>query len=104
VPDPEVTVRAHALDLRTLGDHIRVLRGPNSLRGAERSLTWHIVRQVIRVLTFNRWTVPWFWKPILDRAETSPAVARLMHRQLYRVFLYYHFLRGIREAPARYGE
>jgi glycosyltransferase involved in cell wall biosynthesis len=104
VPDPEVVVRAHVLNFRTLRDHVRVLWGPNSLRGAERSLSWHIVRHLIRALTFNRWTVPWFWKPILDRAEASASVARLMHRQLYRVFLYYHFLRGIREAPARYRE
>jgi glycosyltransferase involved in cell wall biosynthesis len=104
VPDPEVLVLGRLLSLRTLPAFVRVLRGPNTLSGRERSLTWHIVRALLRGAAFNRLTVPCLWKPLVNRAETSPRLARLMNRRLYRALMYYHFLRGVRHARKRFAD
>jgi glycosyltransferase involved in cell wall biosynthesis len=102
-PAPEVTVLAHVLTLRTLPDYLRVLRGPNSLHGADRHLFWHVARKAVRLLAFSRLTVPWLWKPLADRAEKNPWLAKLMNRRFYRALMYYYFERGIRDAPERFG-
>jgi glycosyltransferase involved in cell wall biosynthesis len=104
VPAPEVPVLDHVLTWRTLADHVRVLTRPNALHGAERRLSWHLARKVLRLVAFNRLTVPWLWQPVLDRAETSPWLARLMNRRLYRLVMHYHFDRGIRDARQRFGD
>jgi GT2 family glycosyltransferase len=104
VPDPELLVQNHVLAPHTLRAYVSVFRRPNSLRGSERSLAWQLVRHAIFLVLFNRVTAPLVWKPLMDRAETNPLVAKTMSRPLYRAFLYYHFLRGVREAYARYGD
>jgi glycosyltransferase involved in cell wall biosynthesis len=101
--EPELSVKYHVLNLRTLGDHLRVLFGPNQLRGAERSLAWHLFRQGVRLALFNRVSVPAFWIPVMERAERRPCLARLMHRELYRGVIFYHFLKGNREARRLYA-
>ncbi len=104
VPDPEYVVHTHLLNFRTLPDYIRVLRGSNSLRGRERHLSWHILRQLVRVIGFNRITVRWIWRPVLDRAECSRWLARLMTPRLYQIFLFQQFSRGVRDGRKRFGE
>jgi glycosyltransferase involved in cell wall biosynthesis len=103
-PLPELTVYFHVLDLHTVREYISVLRGPNSFRGRERSLAWHLVRHVGRMVTLNAVTARLFWRPLFDLAERSPHVARLVTPKMYRAFLYYHFLRGVRDGRRIYGD
>jgi glycosyltransferase involved in cell wall biosynthesis len=104
-PAPEAPVLAHLLNARTLGDHIRVLRSQdNHLYGKERYLSWHIARELFRSVMFNRLTVPWFWQPLVARAETSPMLARLMNRRIYRSLTHYHLKQGIRDGRKRFGD
>jgi glycosyltransferase involved in cell wall biosynthesis len=103
VPAPEVLVEAHLLSLRTLPEFVRLLRRPNVLPGREKSLSWHIGRAVARRAAFNRVTVPWFWKPLATRAETSPRLARLMNRRVYAALTHYYFVRGMRDAAKSLG-
>jgi GT2 family glycosyltransferase len=101
---PELTVYNHLLTFRTLREYFGVLRGPNSFQGRERSFAWHLVRHCVRLVVLNRLTVSWLWRPLLDRAETNPRLAALMNRQVYRAFLYYHFLRGVHDGHKAYGD
>ncbi len=101
---PELTVWFHILDRHTVGEYYRVLKGPNSFRGAERHFAWHVVRHLVRVATINAITVRAFWRPFFDLAERSPLVASLVTPKMYRGFLYYHFLRGVSDARRIYGD
>lgn len=101
---PELTVYFHILDRHTIGEYVRVLRGPNAFRGSEKSLAWHFVREGLRRLTLNALTEKWLWRPLIDAAEHRPAVAARLTAKTYRAFLYYHFLRGVREARRVYGD
>ncbi|MBK7424468.1 MAG: glycosyltransferase family 2 protein [Propionivibrio sp.] len=103
-PNPELTVYFHVLNFHTVREYIRVLRGPNSFRGAERSLAWHLVRHVGRMITLNRLTARWFWRPLFDLAERCPQLAALVKPKMYRAFLYYHFLRGVGDGRRIYGD
>lgn len=96
IPGPEIDVINHALTLKTLPEYARYLRGPNPLEGKEGSLGFQLLRHLVFVTAFNPLTEPLFWRPLIDKAESSPRIARLMSRQLYRAYLYYHFLRGVR--------
>ncbi len=102
-PAPEVPVFYHVLNLRTLWDHVRVLRSSNQLIGRERLLSWHLARALLRSILFNRLSVPWFWEPFLERTESSPTHARLLQPRLFRMWLHYHFERGIRDARTRFA-
>lgn len=102
--DPEVNVAYHVLNRYTIKDHLRVFTGPNTLSGLQKNPLAHLVFHLGRALAFNGLTVPWIWRPLFDLAEKSPAVAKLMNRHLYRVFLFYHFIKGIRDARAKFGD
>jgi glycosyltransferase involved in cell wall biosynthesis len=101
---PELTVFFHILDARTMGEYYRALRAPNWFRGAERSFTWHVVRHAIRLVTLNRLTARWIWRPLLELAERQPRVADLVTAKTYRAFLYFHFLRGVADGRRIYGD
>lgn len=102
-PHPELTVYFHVLTWRTVGEYFRVLRGPNPFRGAERSFAWHLIRHFGRMVTLNGLTARWLWRPFFDLAERNPRVAALARTKMYRAFLYYQFLRGVRDAERLYG-
>jgi glycosyltransferase involved in cell wall biosynthesis len=102
--DPEINVVHHVLNIYTIKDHLRVFRGGSQLRGLNANPLAHLIFHFARLVTFNAMTVRWFWRPVFDLAETSPIVARLMNRQIYRIFLYYHFIKGIRDARTVYGD
>lgn len=102
-PDPELTVYFHILSLETVREYAAVLRGPNSFRGAERSFAWHLIRHFGRMVSLNRFTARWIWRPLLDGAEKHRLLAALATAKVYRAFLYYHFLRGVRDAHRLYG-
>ncbi|CAN5169137.1 hypothetical protein BH11PSE9_BH11PSE9_20400 [soil metagenome] len=101
---PELTVYFHVLDFRTWREYTQVLRGENSFRGRERSLTWHLIRHFCRMLTLNEFTARWFWRPLFELAEKYKWLERLVTAKMYRAFLYYQFLRGVRTARGLYGD
>jgi glycosyltransferase involved in cell wall biosynthesis len=101
---PELTVWFHVLDRHTIGEYRSVLRGPNSFRGRERHFWWHVVRHFVRVLTVNAVTTWLLWRPLFALAERWRALARLVNPKMYRAFLYYHFLRGVRDGRRIYGD
>lgn len=101
---PELTVYFHVLDRHTVREYFSVLRGPNAFRGSERSIAWHVVRHAGRMITLNAITARWFWRPLFDLAEKHPGLATLVRPKMYRAFLYYHFLRGVRDGRRIYGD
>lgn len=103
-PLPELTVWFHVLDRHTVGEYYRVLQGANSFRGLERWFAWHVLRHVVRVVVVNALSAKYFWRPLFDLAERSPVVAARVTPKMYRVFLYYHFLRGVRDGRRIYGD
>ncbi|MFQ5511452.1 MAG: glycosyltransferase family 2 protein [Candidatus Krumholzibacteriia bacterium] len=102
VDRPDITVRYHILNIHTIRDHIDAFRRPNSLIGADRNLFLLAVRQLIRTVLFNPVTVPRVWLPLMARAEKNSFVARLMHRDLYRGVIAYHFFKGAADGHKRY--
>lgn len=103
-PDPELTVYFHVLTLRNLNEYRRGLREPGAFRGLERILAWHVVRHLGRMITLNRLTARWLWRPLFAGAESSSLLASLVTAKMYRAFLYYHFLRGVAEGRQLYGD
>jgi glycosyltransferase involved in cell wall biosynthesis len=101
---PELTVWFHILDRHTVGEYRKVLSGPNWFRGRERYFWWHVVRHFVRVLTVNAITTRFVWRPLFNLAERSRALAKLVNPKMYRAFLYYHFLRGVRDGRRIYGD
>ncbi len=101
---PELTVYFHILTFKTFCEYFQVLRGANSFRGKEGSIIWHIIRELARRVTLNRFTSPFFWKPVLDMAERKPWIESFVTPKLYRAFLYYSFLRGVSAAKKLYGD
>ncbi len=104
VPEPLLDVYFHVLNRDTARGYFRVLRSENPFEGAEASAAYHVFRHGVQTLLLNRFTARWIWRPILDAAERSPRIERLVSRQMYRAFFYYHFLRGVREAKRRFAE
>ncbi len=101
---PELTVYFHVLNRRTFREYVNVLRGPNAFGGAERSVAWHLVRHAGRMITLNRLTVAVFWKPLFALAERYRIVESMMTAKMYRAFLYYEFLRGVRDGTRQYAD
>lgn len=105
VPAPELPVAYHILNLQTVRDHVRTFFSPRRkyLMGADRNPALLLLRHVFRFAAFNRLTTRYLWRPLFERAESSPTLARVMNRQFYRLFLYYYFLKGVRDAEPVYG-
>lgn len=103
-PLPELTVHFHLLNRHTAREYFSVLRGPNSFQGREKKIAWHLLWHAGRLLVLNAWTVPLFWRPLFDLAEKYATVASLVKPSMYRAFLYYHFLRGVRDGRRIFGD
>jgi GT2 family glycosyltransferase len=103
VPDPQIHVKYHLLNRRTLGYHYQTYRNlaASSLPPEDRNLPWLLFRQVVRWTIFNRWTVPGFWMRVLPKAEHSRFLQRVVHPYMYRGAVFYHFIRG---EAARVGD
>jgi len=102
-PDPEINVAHHVFNTHTARDYLQVFQQPNQLRGRDARLATHLVFHLARIVSFNAVTVRFFWRPLFDLAEKSQPVAKLMNRQLYRVFLYYYFIKGVHDGRPVYG-
>ncbi len=98
VPDPQIYVKYHILNWRTLPQHIATFKDLSHtvLPREDRNLPWLLFRQVIRWSVFNRLTIP-LWLRLLAYTEDSPLIARLTHPYMYRGTVFYHFLKGARE-------
>jgi len=105
VPEPEIAVRYHVLNWRTLVDHFRALLGPRRklLMGADRSVTLLTARYILRFVLFNQIAVSWFWIPLMKRAEQNVLFEKLMHRELYRGVIAHYSQKGQRDARGIYG-
>ncbi len=104
MPDPEFTVTSHLLNRRTIGEYLKVLRGPNTLTGKDKYLAWHLFRESVRKAAFNGATIPLFWRPMLNAAEKAPAIANLVRPAFYRAYLHYFWNRAVVEADTIYSE
>ncbi len=103
VPTPELSVYFHLLNRKTFREYYHVLSTENMFEGKERSFTWHIFRTIIQRIVLNRITEPLFWRPILYLAEKNTLIERLVTRQVYRAYFYYHFLRGVNDSYRIYS-
>lgn len=101
VPAPELTVYFHILNRHTFKEYREVLRGANPFHGSERSFSWHLFRHFVRLLLLNPLTAGPVWRNLFELAEKSPLCERLLTRQMYRAYFYYHFLRGVSDGYAR---
>jgi glycosyltransferase involved in cell wall biosynthesis len=99
VPDPQIWVKYHILNFRTLKYHYRTFRNlsKSSLPASDRFLPWLLLRQILRWIVFNGLTVPYFWLPLLKLADRSPMVAACMSPYFYRGAVFYHFVKGCRD-------
>jgi GT2 family glycosyltransferase len=99
VPDPEIHVKYHILNRHTLKHHVRTYRdlSRTNLPREDRILPWLLLRQAVRWVVFNRATVPHFWMPLLERAESSRVLGALVHPYMYRGAVFYHFVKGCSE-------
>jgi glycosyltransferase involved in cell wall biosynthesis len=97
--EPEIMVACHFWDRSTVWDHLRVWFGPrrNLVPPRDRNPAKLLAFYLIRGLVFNALTVNFLWTPLAQRAERSPAIARLMHPRVYRGIVGYHTYRGFRK-------
>ncbi len=104
VPEPELPVAYHVLTWNTLGDHIKALFGPRRrfLAKSDRNVAVLLLKHTLRMLGFNGLMVKYLWTPILQGAEKSKTLERLVNRQMYRLYLYYYFLKGVQDAGQIY--
>ena len=73
VREPEIPVTYHVLTWSTLPDHLRAWFGPRRqyLSASDRNPALFIARELARAVVFNGVTVPYLWRPFLEKAETS---------------------------------
>lgn len=99
VPDPQIWVKYHILNARTVKYYYRTFRNlsKTSLPAADRSLPNLLSRQLLRWIAFNRLTVPYFWLKLLRKADNNPFVAKWVNPYFYRGAVFYHFVKGCRD-------
>lgn len=105
VPEPEVVVRYHVLSFGTLKAHVEAFRTGRvkHLIGADRYPVLLCLRYLLRALVFNKVLVNRVWIPLLESAEHCAPIAKLVHRQLYRGVISYHFFKGCRDGEKIYA-
>jgi glycosyltransferase involved in cell wall biosynthesis len=99
VNEPELAVACHFWDISTVWDHLRVWFGPRRklVPPSDRNPVLLLGRYLLRGLAFNTLTVRLLWIPLAERAERSPAIARLMHPRFYRGIVAHYTIRGFRK-------
>jgi glycosyltransferase involved in cell wall biosynthesis len=100
--DPQIVVKYHVFNWRTLREHIAVYRNvsASSLPPADRNFAWLLFRQLIRWVVFNRLTIP-VWLSLLRAADCRPWLSRLLNSYFYRGAVSYHFIKGCAVGSAR---
>jgi glycosyltransferase involved in cell wall biosynthesis len=104
VPDPQIWVKYHILNWRTLSYHLETFRNlsTSSLPLEDRNFAWLITRQIIRWIAFNRLTVP-AWIALLNGAERSVFLSSLVNGYMYRGVTSWYFIKGCRDGATRKG-
>jgi glycosyltransferase involved in cell wall biosynthesis len=97
VDDPAVTVQYHIFNKNTLADHIRAFSKKNIRVRIDTNPIFLLALYVARSILFNTLTVLYFWQPIINLSEKNRLVAKVMHTQIYRGVINYHFQIGINE-------
>jgi glycosyltransferase involved in cell wall biosynthesis len=102
VPDPQIYVKYHILNLRTLKYHYLTFKNlsKSSLPLSDRILPWLLFKQAVRAIVFNRLTVPGLWMRLLSKSENSRVLAALLPRYCYRGTVFYYFVKGCRDQAA----
>ena len=105
VPDPQIYVKYHILNWRTLKHHVATFRNLSAsvLPPEDRNLPLLLFKQLVRSLVFNRVSVPLFWMPVLAKAETSRFLAAVVNPYLYSGAVFYHFVKGCAACPPAAG-
>jgi glycosyltransferase involved in cell wall biosynthesis len=103
-PQPEIPVAYHVLTVHTLGDHLCAWFGPRTkyLSRSDRNPLIYLARDFARRAVFNWVTVPLFWRPLLEFADSSRLVGRLATSAMYRGVGFHYFMEGCREGKRRY--
>lgn len=104
VPDPEILIQNHVLTSDTWREYASVFRRANHLVGLERKFWWHVFRQAVFNVMFNRATNAVLWYPLLRGAERSRLLGLLARDGVYRAFLYSRFMQGVRSAAVQFRE
>lgn len=104
-PAPEIPVAYHVIRWKTLPDYWRTWSGPGRrhLSASDRNPIVLMGRCAIRALAFNGLTVRCLWRPLMERAEHDPWIARRMRSAFYRGVLSHYFFRGCRDGNRRFG-
>jgi len=98
VNEPEITVRYHVLNIHFLKDYLHVRYNKDILPGLDGNPFLLLVSQLVRVTLFNSVTVPFFWLPIMHKAEKSTLFVCAIHRLFYRCVISYHFHKGVADS------
>jgi cellulose synthase/poly-beta-1,6-N-acetylglucosamine synthase-like glycosyltransferase len=95
VPDPQIWVKYHILNRRTIGYHLTTFRNlsQTQLPAEDRNVPLLLAKYFIRWSMFNRLTIP-IWIHLLQKAEDNPRLAALLHPYCYRGTVFYHFIKG----------
>jgi len=99
IRQPELAIRYRTYNLFMLVRSIRDLKGPRLkyMIGQDRSIALLIYRYLMRLVVFNRLTIPYILLPVLNYAERNTFLARYMHDRYYRGAVVYYFLKGCRD-------
>ena len=102
VGQPEIAVASHVFDASTLNDHLRIWFGPRRryVSPQDRNPVLLMSKYLLRAAIFNSISVDLFWRPLLERAEHDPMIARMMRASFYRGLTSFHFRKGYREGKA----
>ncbi len=95
VNEPEITVRYKVLSIHTLKDYVYTFTHPNNLIGSERHPALLLLHHAVFALLFNAITVPYLWRPLMDKAEDNPVAEHMMHREIYRGVIAYYFFKTV---------
>lgn len=95
----EVSVLYHVLNRETIKDYLSCCR---RLPLPQRLLKFGMfgMKKMARGLLFNRFSVPFIWRPALAAAETNTTIASLVRPWMYRQTAAHYFFRGVKDDMA----
>jgi len=100
IDDPALYIRTHLVTPRTLPLFFNRDRLVGQVVREDQGLAWFMLREALRWVAFNRFTIPLITFAI-RASETSPIAALIVSRPLLRGTASYHFRRGVRDLRRR---
>jgi glycosyltransferase involved in cell wall biosynthesis len=102
IEDPGVFIHNHLVTWRSLPLIIKGFRTSKpSIFDEDRNIVWYFVREGLRRVSFNRFTVPYIWLPTIRGAEKNRLLARFITTLMLRGVVSYHFVQGYKELTRR---